>query len=185
MRPRCGSKSEEGGAMRYAFGDYSLNVQQYELRRAGSFIPLRPKVFHLLVYLLAHRDRVVPRQELCEHLWPKQFVSDATLDACLAQARQAVGDSGRTQRVIQTRHGYGYRFVAAVEVHDEPVGQDDGRSTPPISHESAGAEPAKLRAGTARVPVLVPEGSREAPFPLTSSHFSPPHAAAGERKVVT
>src|SRR5262249_32255763 len=86
---------------------------------------------------------------------------------------------------IQTRHGYGYRFVAAVEVHDEPVGQDDGRSTPPISHESAGAEPAKLRAGTARGPVLVPEGSREAPFPLTSSHFSPPPAAPGERKVVT
>ena len=91
--------------MRYVFGDYSLNTQQYELRRAGSLIPLRPKVFHLLAYLLAHRDRVVSRQELCEQLWPKQFVSDATLDACLAQARQAVGDSGRTQRVIETRHG--------------------------------------------------------------------------------
>jgi Transcriptional regulatory protein, C terminal len=61
----------------------------------------RSKVFHLLAYLLAQRDRTVPRLELCEHLWPKQFITDATLDACLAQARQAVGDSGRPQRVVE------------------------------------------------------------------------------------
>jgi len=34
----------------------------------------------------------------------------------LKLARQAIGDSGHTQRLIQTRHGYGYRFVGAVEV---------------------------------------------------------------------
>jgi hypothetical protein len=73
--------------MRYVFSDYTLDTQQYELRCAGALIPLRPKVFHLLAYLLAHRDRVVPRQELCDHLWPKQFVSDATLAvACFEQA---------------------------------------------------------------------------------------------------
>ena len=101
--------------MRYVFGDYTLDTRRYELRRAGASIALRPKVFHLPAYLLTHRDRVVLRQELCEHLWPKQFISDATLDVCLAQARQAVGDSGRTQHVIQTRHGYGYRCVADKE----------------------------------------------------------------------
>jgi hypothetical protein len=76
--------------MEYVFGD---DTRRYELRRAGVPVRLRPEVFHLLAYLLAHRDRVVSRQELGAHLWPKQFVSEATLDACLAQARQAVGDS--------------------------------------------------------------------------------------------
>jgi DNA-binding winged helix-turn-helix (wHTH) protein len=128
--------------MRYVFGDYTLDTLRYELRRAGAPIPLRPKVFHLLAYLLVHRDRVVPRQELCEHLWPKQFVSDSTLDACLAQARQAVGDSGRTQHVIQTRHGYGYRVVAAVEEHDDSPGEGPElclhRSSPLVGEDSGG-----------------------------------------------
>ncbi len=171
--------------MRYVFGDYTLDTRRYELRRAGVPIPLRPKVSHLLAYLLAHRDRIVPRQELGEHLWPHQFISDTTLDACLAQARQAIGDSGRIQRVIQTRHGYGYRVVAAVEVHDDRSGGGDQVSTSASPHELATVEPAQGHAGTAGVPVLVPEMPSEPPFPRTSLRPSPPHAAAGERKVVT
>src|SRR5262249_52164877 len=41
--------------------------------------------------------------------------SDATLDDCLAEARRAVGESGRAQRVIKTVHGLGYRWVAPLE----------------------------------------------------------------------
>ena len=171
--------------MQYAFSDYTLDTQRYELRRTGALVPLRPKVFHLLAYLLAHRDRVISRQELCEHLWPKQFVSDATLDACLAQVRQAVGDSGRTQRVIQTRHGYGYRFAAAVKVHDDPLRDGDKVSTFASAHESAQVEPAEGRAEMAGFSVPHREASREAQFPITSLHPSPAYAIAGERKVVT
>jgi class 3 adenylate cyclase/DNA-binding winged helix-turn-helix (wHTH) protein len=171
--------------MRYLFGDYTLDTRHYELRRAGVPIPLRPKVFHLLAYLLAQRDRIVPRQELGEHLWPHQFVSDATLDACLAQARQAVGDSGRVQRVIQTRHGYGYRVVAIVEVHDDPSGGGDQLSTSASPHELTTVAPAQAHAGTAGVPVVVPEVLCEPPLPRSPSHPSPPHPTAGERKVVT
>ena len=91
------------------------------------------------------------------HLWPKQFVSDSTLDACLAQAPQAVGDSGHTQRVIQTRHGYGYSVVATVGVHDDSPGADGGRSIPPTPQELEGVEPAQVPGGVAVGPVLVPE----------------------------
>src|SRR5262249_30008969 len=103
--------------MLYVFGDSTLDTQCCEVRRAGQSVHVRPKVFRVLAYLLAHRDRVVPKQELCEQLWPGQFISDVTLDSCMAEARRAVGDSGRAQGVIRTWHGYGYRFVAAVEVH--------------------------------------------------------------------
>src|SRR2546427_2256321 len=109
------SAGEEGGAMRYVFGDYILDTQRYELRRAGTRLALRPKVFQVLAYLLAHRDRLVPKQELLEHMWPGQFISDATLNSCIMAVRKALGGRGRTPRCLQTVHGPGYRFLAPVE----------------------------------------------------------------------
>ena len=41
--------------MRYIFGHYVLDTLRYELHQAGSVIPLRPKVFQVLAYLLAPR----------------------------------------------------------------------------------------------------------------------------------
>ena len=82
-------------------------------------MPLRPKVFDVLVYLVMHHDRAVSKQALLSHLWPNLHVSPATLSACIKLARQAVGDSGATQHVIQTLHGRGYRFVAPVEAGEQ------------------------------------------------------------------
>ena len=111
--------------MLYPFGDYTLDTQGYALCRARVPVHVRPKVFQVLAYLLAHRDRVVPKPELLAHVWPGQSISDEALDACIALARRAVGDSGRAHRVIQTRHGYGHRFVAAVEVRGHQPLADD------------------------------------------------------------
>jgi DNA-binding winged helix-turn-helix (wHTH) protein len=74
-------------------------------------------VFNLLAYLIQHRDRVVTKQELLDTLWPGRFVSEAALTSRLMVARKAVGDDGRAQRLIQTVHGRGYRFIAEVEEH--------------------------------------------------------------------
>jgi len=52
--------------MRYIFGEWTLDTQRYELCRAGHVRRLRRKVFQVLAYLLAHPDRVVAKQELCE-----------------------------------------------------------------------------------------------------------------------
>jgi DNA-binding winged helix-turn-helix (wHTH) protein len=60
---------------------------------------------------------VVTRQALFDALWPEHFVSDDALERLVVLARRAVGDSGRTQRVIKTVRGRGYRFVAPVEEH--------------------------------------------------------------------
>jgi DNA-binding response OmpR family regulator len=61
--------------MRYTPGDYTLDTQRYELCRAAIPLPLQPKVFDLLAYLIQHRDRVVTRQGLFDALWPEQFIS--------------------------------------------------------------------------------------------------------------
>jgi pimeloyl-ACP methyl ester carboxylesterase len=39
----------------------------------------------------------------------------------IKQLRRAIGDSGREQRVVQTVHGRGYRFVAAVDEQPDPT----------------------------------------------------------------
>ena len=67
---------------------------------------------------MQHRDRTVTRQELLEQLWPEQFISDAVLSDCIMAARRAIGDSGRTQRLIKTVHGRGFRFVAPLQKYD-------------------------------------------------------------------
>jgi TolB-like protein/DNA-binding winged helix-turn-helix (wHTH) protein/Tfp pilus assembly protein PilF len=101
--------------MIYRFGDCELDTSLYTLTRGGQTIRLRPKVFRVCLCLLEHRDRVVTREELCAQVWPDQFISQATLEGVIRTVRQVVGDSGQTQGVIQTLHGYGYRFVAPVE----------------------------------------------------------------------
>jgi DNA-binding winged helix-turn-helix (wHTH) protein/class 3 adenylate cyclase/tetratricopeptide (TPR) repeat protein len=101
--------------MLYRFQDYQLDPQRYELRQAGQPLKIEPKVFDVLLYLLQHRDRVVSKDELLDHVWPQQFISEATLNSCIMATRRAVGDSGRTQGIIQTVYGRGYRFIAAVE----------------------------------------------------------------------
>jgi DNA-binding winged helix-turn-helix (wHTH) protein len=72
-------------------------------------------VCDVLAYLGQHRGSVVSKQELLEHVWPDQYISEATLSGCVMAARKAVGDSGPAQQVIQTLHGCGYRFVPAIE----------------------------------------------------------------------
>ena len=100
--------------MIYAFGDCELDTDLYVLRRADQVVHLSPKVFQVLMYLLEHRDRVIDKDELCEQVWPKQFIADATLESTLRAVRQVVGDSGHTQWVIRTLRGHGYRFVAPI-----------------------------------------------------------------------
>ena len=106
--------------MRYAFAECILDTRLYTLHREGTTVRLRPKAFQVLQYLLEHRDHVVSKDELCAHVWPGQFISDATLEGCITLARRAIGDSGRVQRFIESRRGYGYRFVGTVQ--EEAVG---------------------------------------------------------------
>jgi len=74
----------------------------------------------LLLYLIEHHDQVVTKEDLHVHLWPDQFVSDSALTYYISGARRAVGDSGRSQRVIKTIYGRGYSFVAPLETAAAP-----------------------------------------------------------------
>ena len=96
------------------FDDYEMDIGRFELRRRGTRIPTEPQVFDVLSYLVQHRSRLVPKEELLDEIWGDRFVSESTLTSRIKAARQATGDDGEAQRVIRTVRGRGYMFVAPV-----------------------------------------------------------------------
>lgn len=100
--------------MRYRFEDLELDTDLRRLTREGVVLHIQPKVFDLLEFLTLHRGRVVPKAVLFRELWPDAVVTGASLTRVVKEARRAVHDDGRSQRVIQTVHRYGYRFAAEV-----------------------------------------------------------------------
>jgi pimeloyl-ACP methyl ester carboxylesterase len=105
----------------FAFGELELDLGKVELRRAGVRVPVEPQVFEVLAYLVRHRDRVVPKEELMDTVWGGRFVSETAVTSRIKQARQAIGDSGQEQRLIRTVHGKGYRFVGAAREVTAPA----------------------------------------------------------------
>jgi DNA-binding winged helix-turn-helix (wHTH) protein/pimeloyl-ACP methyl ester carboxylesterase len=100
--------------MTYSFGDCQLDLQRYELRRAGQPLKVEPQVFDVLAELVRERDRVVTKQELLDAVWGDRFVSESALTSRIKALRRAIGDDGKTQKYVRTVHGRGYQFVADV-----------------------------------------------------------------------
>ena len=138
----------------------------------------------MLAYLVQHHERVVRRQELFEQLWPERFVSEAALERCIAVARKAVGDSGRTQHFIQTVHGRGYRFVASVEACRDAPPETALPTTSPVPCVPE-ASPPSLPEAVASLPVpalLLPASPVSPPAELRPPR---PPLPTGERRQVT
>ncbi len=105
------------------FGRCSVDVAARVVERDGRARHLEPQAFDLLAYLLAHADRVVPKQELLDEVWGDQFLSDSVLTTRVKEIRRALGDDGTRQAVIKNFRGRGYRFVAALDDRGETVGR--------------------------------------------------------------
>lgn len=123
------------------FGPHEVDFGRLELRRDGVPVPIEPQVFEVLAYLVEHRDHVVTKAELLDEVWDDRFVTESALTSRIKSARRAVLDDGRAQRVIQTVHGRGYRFVAPVELTDR-------RADPPSSGMSESPPAERLGRGS-------------------------------------
>ena len=98
----------------FQFADVTVDLNRFELRRAGVPQRVEPQVLEVLGYLIEHRDRLVTKQELMDQVWHDRFISDSAITSRIKAARRATGDDGERQSVIRTVHGRGYRFVADV-----------------------------------------------------------------------
>jgi DNA-binding winged helix-turn-helix (wHTH) protein/hemoglobin-like flavoprotein len=104
---------------RLHFLGFVLDFTEYRLDRGGVPIEVEPKVLDVLMYLIEHRDRVVPRRELISAVWAGVKVSDASLSRAIRQVRRVLGDTGDEQRAIRTVQRRGFQFVA--EVREGPA----------------------------------------------------------------
>lgn len=104
--------------MPYQFNNREVNEDHYQVKYQGKALPVEPKVFDLILYLIKHRDRIVSRDELFEKIWAGRSVSDTSLSNHIKSARKALGDNGDLQGVIKTVRSRGYQFIATIE---EPI----------------------------------------------------------------
>ncbi len=109
----------------YRFDDVVVDRDLFRVSKRDQTSMLEPRAFDLLIYLIEHRDRVVEKQELFEHIWKESFVTDDALAQEIKNIRHALGDPAGAPRYITTVRKRGYRFVAEViEEHKASVGAD-------------------------------------------------------------
>lgn len=106
----------------FRFGNCRLDLAARELHRDGQLVPMSPKVFDCLAWLVEHRDRAVGRDELGAAVWGKADVTDNQLDQLIRSLRRVVNDTGSGQDVIRTVPRFGYRWVAELRPDAPDVG---------------------------------------------------------------
>lgn len=93
-------------------GDLILDRRSREVSRAGRPIPLAPRDFALLEYLMRHPGQALSRTVILERVWDYGFESFANVvDATIRRLRKAI-DEGYDQPLIQTVRGLGYKIKA-------------------------------------------------------------------------
>jgi len=98
----------------YEFGDFRLDARNHLLQREGHPVPLKPKVFDMLLLLLENRGRVLGKDELMELLWPDTFVEEGNLSQNIYELRKALGETASAHHYVKNVPKRGYRFVADV-----------------------------------------------------------------------
>src|SRR5574338_755719 len=95
----------------HRFADFELDKDGRALRLEGREIPLQPRVFDLLLYLVENQDRVVSKEELLDKLWPGVIVTESSLQRAVSLARAALQQGGLGE-AIRNYARRGYRFLA-------------------------------------------------------------------------
>jgi two-component system, OmpR family, alkaline phosphatase synthesis response regulator PhoP len=95
----------------FSFDDVEIDFERAEVTRAGRKLSLASKELQLLEYLVLHRDRVLPREEILHEVWQYDSeVTSRTVDVHVAWLRQKL-DSPHNPKRIQTVRGKGYKFT--------------------------------------------------------------------------
>ena len=84
------------------------------VERAGMPIPLQPREFRLLEYLVRHQNQIVTRTMLLESVWDYHFDPQTNvIDVQISRLRSKI-DKGFSPPLLHTVRGAGYM----VSVHD-------------------------------------------------------------------
>lgn len=100
-----------------------LSPRRRTLIRDGRELPLIPRYFDLLVFLVERRGQAVHRRDIFDHVWRDVVVSDSALSQAIRTIRRALDDDSREPRFVRTVSRHGYRFVFEDVIEEE---EDEG-----------------------------------------------------------
>ena len=92
-------------------GALTVDLAGHRLLRDGERVPLKPKVFELLAYLLRHPGQVLTREQLLEHVWGYDYAGETrTVDVHVHWLRAAIEPEPAEPTYLHTVRGVGYVF---------------------------------------------------------------------------
>lgn len=116
------------------FGDCEVLVVERQLRIGGRPVVIGSRAFDVLVDLLAHRDRLVTKNELLDRVWAGLVVEENNLPTQVSTLRKLLG-----AHVIATIPGRGYRFSAVVASDEAEPGRVVGSAAAVAAAADAGS----------------------------------------------
>jgi len=117
----------------YRFGDFVLDLDTGFLRRNRLDVPLRPKSFDVLTYLVVHHGKLVTKNELVEAVWPDTAVTDNSLSQCLFEIRRALDDDSQTAIRTVARRGYVFAMPVSMVFGGGRLVDGELEGSPPAS----------------------------------------------------
>jgi Tol biopolymer transport system component/DNA-binding winged helix-turn-helix (wHTH) protein len=105
----------------YRFLDAEVREGEFRLVKAGVVVPVEPRAFHVLLFLLRNPNRLISKDELLDAVWGEVSVSENSLTRTIALLRKLLGDDSREPCYIATVPTVGYRLLCDVVVSTEPA----------------------------------------------------------------
>jgi DNA-binding winged helix-turn-helix (wHTH) protein len=115
--PGAVAANADKGRRRWHFGSTIFDERTLELLVEGVDAELERKPLEVLIYLLEHAGEVCTKDEILSGVWPGRILSETVLTKCIGRLRDALRD--RNQEIIKTAYGFGYRFIAPVQIEVE------------------------------------------------------------------
>lgn len=94
---------------------YQVFPDRYEIQLEQEVVRIEPKVMEVLLYLAAHHDRIVSKEELLSAVWKDTIVIDKVLTRSISELRKVFADNPKAPHIIETIPRSGYRLIAPVE----------------------------------------------------------------------
>ncbi len=95
-----------------SMADLSMDLLARKVTRAGKTVPLQPREFKLLEYLMRHTNQVVTRTMLLENVWEYHFDPQTNvIDVHISKLRQKI-DAGGARPLLRTIRSVGYMLTA-------------------------------------------------------------------------
>jgi DNA-binding winged helix-turn-helix (wHTH) protein len=102
------------------FDSLRLDTVNERVWRGRQAIPLTPKAFAVLRYLVERPGQLVTKDDLFKAVWPEVYVSEAALAVCIREIRKQLRDDPKAPRLIETVHRRGYRFLGRIKDMRQP-----------------------------------------------------------------